>query len=96
MAQITGTKAVLWGVQPIPDNIIGIPEGAKVRFRARNTDYMRCFIKHNGEVRHYALMADTFDGPWELLPQGVNATREYPLNPRSPQAEDHRKILAML
>lgn len=89
-------KTVLWGCKPIPDNIEGIPEGSKVRFRVRNTDAMRCFIKKDGVVRHFVIVADNRRGPWRLMEQGANVTLEKPLQRNSPQADDHRRLLARI
>lgn len=90
------TKCVIWGVKPIPSNIIGIPDGAKVRFRIRNTDCMRCFIRKDGETRHYVLVSDYKDGPWHLCEQGANVSHQSPLRPGTPQAKDHAKLIANL
>lgn len=90
------SKAVLWGCRPIPENIMGIPPGAKVRFRVRNNDCIRCFIKDGNSVKHYILMANTMAGPWWLEPQGENWKDEQPLRPRTPQYEDHVRLCSAL
>lgn len=89
-------KCVVWGCKPIPENIIGIPEGAKVRFRIRNTDAMRCYIRKDGETREYVLLADTLAGPWYLEPQGANVRQQHPLRPSQPQYWDHQRLVSTL
>ena len=67
----TGTVRVVWGVPKDIRPIMGIPEGARVRLRFRNTTFGKAFIKHGGTTSMYALRDD---GPtWGLIPQGTNA-----------------------
>ena len=93
-SSITHGVACLWGVKPIPDNIVGIPDGSKVRFRVRNDDVMRCFVKAGDSVSHYILVADTQQGPWRLLPQGANVNIRMGLKFGTPQYNDHLKLIA--
>ncbi len=51
----------------------GLPEGAKIRFRFRNDDFARCFVKTPHGIKHY--IPEFIDGAWILNPklqQGEN------------------------
>lgn len=62
---------VVWGVPTKFCPVIGLPAG-RVRFRFRNTDVGRAFVRPpEGGLHHFALI-DNRDGTWGLLAQGMN------------------------
>lgn len=72
---------VVYGVPEVICPVIGVPKG-KARFRFRNTDVGRLFVRPpEGGIQHFVL-TDNRDGTWGLMAQGMN------LRPRQSEIEN--------
>jgi len=64
-----GTK-VVYGMPNEIKPLDGLPSGARVRFRFRNTDIGRVYVKHGAEITENIL--EDKGATWGLIPQGMN------------------------
>lgn len=58
-------RRLLYGAEPVPETIQGIPPGARVRLRRRPDDFTKVFIRMGGGISlHY--IERQGDGPWRI------------------------------
>ena len=68
---LVGTTGKTWGAVE-PRQIVNIPEGAKVRVRIRNDDFVRAFVKQGRKIDHY--IVQEIGGAWFLNPAWLQGT----------------------
>jgi hypothetical protein len=56
-------KCLVFGVVPL-NHLLGVPIGSRVRYRMRNSDYLKAFIKDASGVTQYQI--EDREGQWAL------------------------------
>lgn len=91
MAMVVKGISCVWGIPSQINGVSGVPCGAQIRYRFRNDDVGRVYVRHNGTTACYPLKHRcnklSYTCPWELIPQAVNnrsRTRFDPFHEPSP------------